>query len=109
MTTATAPYLGWQTMSSRGQLSETFIIQDDDGDRSYLWFDLIPEDETYRVTAYETYRQSDGNYETSWAWDFGTIASPSHARDYCSYILAGWVARRSFAHCPSVRHADELL
>ena len=109
MTAATAPNLAWQAESSRGQFSETFIVKDEDGDASELSFDLIPEGETYRVTAYETYRQSGGNYEVSWAWDFGTITSRSHARDYCSYILAGWIVRRSFAHCPSVRHADELL
>jgi len=97
----------WQEPTSRGQFSDTITHNNTEHETSTLFFDLIPSDEEYTLAAYETFKS--GDYETSWAWDLGQFSQRKHAQQFASYVLAGWLETGSFAHCPSVRHADEML
>jgi hypothetical protein len=99
--------LQWSEPTSRGQFSDTITHKTAEQATSALFFDLIARDEEYTLAAYESYES--GDYKVSWVWDLGQFSQRKHARQFASYVLAGWLETGSFAHCPSVRHADELL
>jgi hypothetical protein len=101
----------WSEPTSRGQLSSTITHKNTEHETSTLFFDLIPSDEEYTLAAYETLKVSgaSSSYQGRWVWDLGQFSQRKHARQFASYVLAGWLETGSFAHCPSVRHADELL